>query len=192
MTVHAKQVVLLTVPVSGPLAMDAHFPVAENRAVTLSAKAIRFCELDQGTVRQVQEISLLSVMAVQAPAIRLVMVQFDRIMLDGQFMWFPIHFIIRIVAVAAGKNILAERRRRDRNFSFHLRSPMRLRAANGLKGCASFGGMPRPVRHQACPKIECGEGNPSHDCDDNKTESKLIHTRLQSRGFAVGNYAHGF
>ena len=45
--VNAEQVLLITIPVAGPFAMDTDFPVAEFIAMALAAESVRLGEIDQ-------------------------------------------------------------------------------------------------------------------------------------------------
>ena len=69
MTMNAETIGLFAVPLAGSLAMDAGLPVPEYGAVTLAAEIVRFLERDELTVCQPQLVTVIQVMAVQAPAL---------------------------------------------------------------------------------------------------------------------------
>ena len=64
MTMGAKEVLLFTVPVSGSLAVDAHFPVAQLVSMALAAKAVRFGEGYDLPGNQTQVITVVKIVAV--------------------------------------------------------------------------------------------------------------------------------
>ena len=79
-----EQVLLVTIPVAGTLAMDAHLPVAELVAVALAAQTIRLGKIDQFAGDQSQLVTIIKVVAVRAPALAFGMMQDNFFMIVGQ------------------------------------------------------------------------------------------------------------
>ena len=92
--------------------MDAGFPVPQFGTVALAAQFIGFFEIQQPAVGQVQFVAVFGVVAVQAPAVFFVVFQYDVVVKLFQFPAFRVGFPVGMT-FRAGKNVFAERRRRD-------------------------------------------------------------------------------
>ena len=80
MTVGAQQVLFLSVPATGPPSVNALFPIPEFWPVTLAAEFVGFLETDQLSAGGVEEIAIVGVMAVHAPAVSFIVFENDIIM----------------------------------------------------------------------------------------------------------------
>src|SRR5664279_3761272 len=76
-TLHAQQVGFGAVPVAGAAAMNAGPPVAVLLAVALAAEAVRFFERHMLAAGQVQDVAVVGVVTVQAPAVGLIVLEND-------------------------------------------------------------------------------------------------------------------
>jgi hypothetical protein len=85
MTVGAQQVFLAPVPLAGPPAVNALFPIPEFWPVTLAAELVGFLETDQLSAGRMKHIAVFGVMAVYAPAVFLIVFEDDIIMEFFQF-----------------------------------------------------------------------------------------------------------
>ena len=111
-----EQVALLPVPMAGSLAVETLFPVPERGSVALAAKPVGFRELDEPSVRQMQKVAILGVVAIEAPTVGLVMTKLDLFVRQRQLTSIAIHLVLRVVAFAAWEDVLAEGGRRHRDF----------------------------------------------------------------------------
>ena len=86
MTVHAEQITLASVPFTRPPAVHSSTPVAILLSVTLAAHPVRFLERHPLPAREVQDIAIVGVVAIEAPPVLLVMLQHDVVViLDDVF-----------------------------------------------------------------------------------------------------------
>jgi len=113
MAMSAEQVLLLTVPVSGPFAVYADFPVAELVSVALSAKTIGLRKGDDFPRNQTQAVAIVEIVTVKTPALPLCVVKDDVVMHVDQLTALRVGLHVRM-AVRAGEDVFRERRRRDR------------------------------------------------------------------------------
>jgi hypothetical protein len=98
----AQQVTLPSVPVAAALPVHTRPPVAELVPVALPAKLVGFGKINQGSAGQPEFVAIAGIMAIQAPAMLLVVTQND----IGMF--FLEHSTVRIsfqVLVAFGAGI---------------------------------------------------------------------------------------
>ena len=75
--VRAQQVALVAVPLADAAAVHARPPVAQLLAVALPAQAVRLLERHRLAAREVQHVAVRRVVAVEAPAVLLVVLQDD-------------------------------------------------------------------------------------------------------------------
>ena len=86
MAVSAQQVFLASVPVTGPSAVNALFPIPEFWPMTLAAELVGFLETDQLSTGCMQHISVVGVMTGHAPTVFLIVSEHYIIM---EFFQFP-------------------------------------------------------------------------------------------------------
>jgi hypothetical protein len=127
MAVDAEKRLLFTVPETCSLAVNACLPVAKGRAVTLAAEPVRLLEVDACPVGQVQVVTIFSFVAVEAPAILLVVQENDILVRIGHLTAVSVD-VVRFVALAAGEDVLAEGRGLNGYLLLGTRSSVRLRA----------------------------------------------------------------
>ncbi len=99
-----------TSEISHPFSMNASPPVLVLVAMAFAAEPIAFCKVDQVPVIEPQLISILRVMAVEAPSHRFGVMEFDIGVLFLEFPFLTIH-LHRGMAVTAGEQALGHRRR---------------------------------------------------------------------------------
>ena len=75
MAMDTETVHFFPVPFAGSLAVDAGFPVTEDRSVALAAEIVGFLKGDKVAVGQPQYIPVVRIMAVKAPALLAGMVE---------------------------------------------------------------------------------------------------------------------
>ena len=107
----AKQIRLLSIPQPGPLAMNARLPIPQLLAMTLAAEPIRLIKRHGCATGKPQHVTIQSIMAVQAPAVLLIVPQ-DNVFVGHEFARLGIRLVV-IMTFRARKNVLGERRRRD-------------------------------------------------------------------------------
>ncbi len=76
-TVHAEQIAFLAVPFACAPAVNPRAPVAIFLAVALAAEPVRFFEGHAFPARQMKEVAIVRIVAVQAPAVFFVVLQHD-------------------------------------------------------------------------------------------------------------------
>ena len=94
--------------------MVAGLPIAPLLGMTLPAKTVGFLEWNLPAVGQVQHITVLAVMTIQAPPTLIGMLECHRVM-KINFPRIAINLIILKVALRAGEYSLREWRRGHRN-----------------------------------------------------------------------------
>src|ERR1039458_8969236 len=77
MTVGAQQVSLRSVPVSRTASVHARAPVAQLLPMTLAADSVRLLERNTLTAGQVEEVAGVGIVAIQTPAMGLIVLQHD-------------------------------------------------------------------------------------------------------------------
>ncbi len=104
MTINAQEIgAFPPFEIANPFTVDAGLPVTVHIAVALTAKAVRFGEIDKFTICKLQFITVGSAMAIKTPSFLLGMMQFDVRMFIFQFPALGIH-VHAGMAVAAGEN----------------------------------------------------------------------------------------
>jgi hypothetical protein len=116
MAVGTQQVFLAPVPVTCPSAMNALFPIPEFRSVTLATELVGFVETDQLSAGCMQHISVVGVMAIHAPSIFFIVLEYDIVMEFFQFSALEVNFHICMTHCTREK-ILAQRRGRNLNIN---------------------------------------------------------------------------
>ena len=109
---NAQAVCLLSVPLTGPATVNPRFPVAVDSSMALPAQAVGLLELHQRSAGEPQPVAVVGVVAVQTPAVLLVVLQVDLLVRHLQLAALGAHRDVRVVAVGAGEDTLAEGRRR--------------------------------------------------------------------------------
>src|ERR1039458_1657683 len=115
MTVGTQQVSLGSVPVSGTAPVHAGAPVAQFLAMTLAADTVRFLERNPLTAGQMEEVAVGGIVAIQTPAMGLVVLQHDVGVHGFEIAPRAIDRHAR-VAVGARKDPIGKRRRRHVQF----------------------------------------------------------------------------
>jgi len=180
MAMNAEQVAFFSVPEAGPLAVDAHLPVTKRGAMALAAEPVGFRELDEPSVREVQEIAILRIVTVQAPAVPLVVVQIDPFVLEGQFAAFPVHIVFRVMTIAAWENILAEGRRRNLDLILGPGSLVRLgRAHPGADSRRIIMTIVPGAQSRVSHKIS-SQGHPRQKSRDPEPENESVYHQYTS------------
>jgi hypothetical protein len=82
--VDAEQVLFVTVPVAGPFAVDANFPVTEFVAMALAAQPVRLGKIDQFAGDQSEFVTVFKIVAVRAPALTFRMMKHNIGVVFGQ------------------------------------------------------------------------------------------------------------
>jgi len=78
MTINAQEIgAFPPFEIANPFTVDAGLPVTVHIAVALTAKAVRFGEIDKFTICKLQFITVGSAMAIKTPSFLLGMMQFD-------------------------------------------------------------------------------------------------------------------
>ena len=111
MAVGTEQVLLLTVPKTCSPAVNPRFPIPQLRAMTLTAKLIGFFVIDQIPSSRVEHVSIGIIVAIQAPSVLFIMLEFDVVVEFFQLSSLKISFHVS-VTFRAGKDILTKGRRR--------------------------------------------------------------------------------
>jgi hypothetical protein len=83
MAMGTQKISLGAIPVSSAAAMNAGAPIAILFAVALAAYPVRFFERHPFTAGQMQNIAIIRIMAIEAPAMRFVVLQNDIAMHRG-------------------------------------------------------------------------------------------------------------
>ena len=96
--------------ISRPFPMDTCLPVSVDIPVTFAAEPVAFGEIDEFSVKKSKLVSIFCIVAVEAPAHRLGMMEPNIRVFVFQFSLFAVH-LHRGMAIAAGKHPLCHRRR---------------------------------------------------------------------------------
>lgn len=80
-----EQILLFSVPVTGPLAVDPDLPVAQFVTMALATEAVGFGKRNHFSGDQAQAVSILQIVTVKAPALTFRMIKDDVIMHIDQF-----------------------------------------------------------------------------------------------------------
>jgi len=107
--VRAEQVFLLAIPEASALAVHSEFPVAQFRTMTLTAEPKGFLERDESAVSEVKFVALFCRVAIETPAIFLVVFEDDRFVV-GHVMGRRVDVVLGLVAFRAREHILGEGR----------------------------------------------------------------------------------
>jgi hypothetical protein len=120
MAVNTEQVLFVSVPVSGPLAMYTYFPVTEFVTMALAAQPVRLGKVNQLTGNQPQLVTVNQVMAVSTPTLAFGMVQHNLGMIFGKCS--PLRIWLHVgMALRTGEDSFGERRSRDgKRFFGHI------------------------------------------------------------------------
>jgi hypothetical protein len=90
MAVGTQQVLLLSVPRTGPSAVNAFFPIPQFGPMTLTTELVGFLERNQFSAGRVEHISVFGVMAVHTPTVFFIVFEDDIIMEFFQFTAFEV------------------------------------------------------------------------------------------------------
>src|SRR5579859_7939617 len=173
----AEQIALRAVPIAGAPSVDPGPPVAILLAMTLAAESVRFVERYALAAGQVQEIAVIGIVAVEAPAMSFVVLEHDVEMHHRQFAARAIGLLARM-AVGTGKNAVGEWRRW--NLDFLLGN---LRRVGGKKTDADQPGRTdRESTHSATPPCAASRAPTSPEivaaaARSRSTGSSRAHTR---------------
>jgi hypothetical protein len=115
--VGTQEVLLLSVPVAGPPAVNTRSPISQLGAMTLAAQLIGFLEIDQFPAGRVQHVPIVGVMTIHAPPIFFIVLENDIIMEIFQLPSLEVNIQVGMT-FRTGKHILAEGGRR--NLDIHL------------------------------------------------------------------------
>jgi hypothetical protein len=89
--VGAEEIALVSVPIPASAAVDACPPIPVFLSVTLPAQAIGLLEKNRRPAGEMELVSVFRIVAVQAPAVFLVMQQHDFRVKPRQISPFPVH-----------------------------------------------------------------------------------------------------
>lgn len=106
---HAQQILFLSIPGTGALAVFSRLPVPQFVSMALAAQPERLAKIHRSATGKPQYIALLGVMAVQAPAVLCVMFENNSLMFIYD-MRSAIYLVVWLVALRAGENALGKRR----------------------------------------------------------------------------------
>jgi len=106
--VNTEQVLFISVPITGALAMDTHLPVAELVAVALATQPIRLSKINQFTGDKSQFVTVYQVVAVGTPALAFGMMKHDLCVVLGQHPPLRIGFQVGM-ALVTGEDPLGKR-----------------------------------------------------------------------------------
>ncbi len=137
MAIDTQQVVLPSVPLSRTLAVNSGLPISILVSVTLPAQPVRLGKGDRLTGGTPEDITVVCVMAVETPAVLLVVVELDVGVGLPQDTPFCIDRHVRVVTARAGEDIRRERWSRNREF---LQALGRIRLIRRLRWLRSDAG----------------------------------------------------
>ena len=105
---NTEQILFVTVPITGPLAMNPHLPVAELVSMALAAQPVRLGKINKISGDQPQLVPVDQVMAIRTPALPFGMMKHYLGMILGESSPERIRFKV-FMALAAGEDPFGKR-----------------------------------------------------------------------------------